>query len=76
MRGLLVGTSRERVTRVKIKRKTKLKVEGVFDVELEFVTEPGEDYEILSVKVDGQSADWLLDGEHVGLCELVEDWHS
>jgi len=76
LRGLLVGTSRERVTRVKIKRKTKLRVEGVFLVELDFVTEPGEDYEILSVKIDGQSADWLLDGEHVGLCELVEDWHS
>jgi hypothetical protein len=76
LRAWLVGTSRERKEKVKIKRKTKLRVEGVFEVDLEFVTEPGEDYEILSVKVDGQDADWLLDGEHVGLCELVEDWHS
>jgi hypothetical protein len=61
---------------MRIKKETKIKVEGVFLVELEVLTEPGEDYEILSVKVDGQSADWLLDGDHVGICELVEDWHS
>ena len=52
---------------------TDLSVRGTFNVELEILTEPGEDYEIMGVEIDGKNADWILDADYEGLHEMIDD---